>query len=503
MAEKKTFLERMAAKVPDPVAIFAALYAIVFAVTVFFGGTQFKLPAIDPATGAMGEVVHTVKNMATRENLCWIFDNAIVRNWTAYAHGLIGILMVAMMGVGLAKASGLFSVLMKLAGKRVDAKLLPYVVVFAGIISNIASDAAYLVLIPLAGALYCAMGRNPLIGVAASFAGVSAGFGANLVPATTHDFLIGVPAKEFAVSQGVPWVSTTGAPLNEATMDYYYMAALVFVFTFLGGWITNRFVAPRLEKMEWRVPEDETSGDFDIAPEELRDLRWAALGLVFALAAAAAAGWGPLKGHFARNTILFVSFAFFCTGLAYGVARGVFRSVADVVAAMAKQTAEMAYMLVLTFFCTNFLAMLAYSEVGSWITYGGAKALLAMRLESSPVAILAGFVAMASLVNICIASMSAKWLLLGPIFIPMLYRVNSALTPEVVAAAYRTADPCTNVITPAMAYAGVILLFCRRYVKDFTLGDLGLTMLPYAAMFLVCATAVLLAWFKLGIPFGM
>ena len=190
------------------------------------------------------------------------------------------------------------------------------------------------------------------------------------------------------------------------------------------------------------------------------------------------------------------------TGLFYGIARGKFRKVADVVAAMTKQVKEMAYMLVLTFFCLNFLAALTYSEVGSYVTYLGAKGLLALKLDSSPVLILLGFIVLASLVNLCIASLSAKWLLLGPIFIPMLYRVNSAITPEVVAAAYRTADPCTNIITPAMTYAGVILLFCRRYKPEFTLGDLGLMMAPYAGIFLAVATTVMLLWFKLGLPFG-
>lgn len=501
MEAERTFLERLAAKIPDPVAIFAFLYAAVFAFTVFAGGSAFVFPAPGAQSNA-DAAVHVVKNMAAAENVRWIFDNAIVQNWLAFAHGLVGILVVAMMGIGLAQSSGLFAVLMKLAGRRVDGRLLPYVVVFAGIIANIASDAAYLVLIPLAGSLYCAAGRNPLAGIAASFAGVSAGFGANLVPATTHDFLVGTPAKDFALQSGVPWVSRTGAALNEATMDYFYMAALVAVFTLLGGWITNRFVAPRLSRMEWRVPEGEGGGSFDVSPAELRDLRWAGLGFLFAAGVAALLGLGPLKGHFARNTILFVSFAFFCSGFAYGVARGRFRSVQSVVQAMTAQVKEMAYMLVLTFFCANFLAMLSYSGVGDLITCQGAKALLAMHLESSPVAILFGFVAMASLVNLCIASMSAKWMLLGPIFIPMLYRVNPSLTPEVVAAAYRTADPCTNVITPAMAYAGIILLYCRRYVPRFTIGDLGLMMAPYAGLFLVCATAVLLVWFKLGIPFG-
>jgi aminobenzoyl-glutamate transport protein len=500
--EEKTTLERLAAKVPDPVALFVGLYIILLIATFWAGGTTFSLPGIDSATGARTEVVHTIRNMASVEGLRWIFDNAIVDNWLAYARGLTGILLVAMMGIGVAEGSGLFTVLLKLAGRHVSERILPYVIVFAGIMSNIASDAGYIVLIPLAAALYCAIGRHPLIGVAASFAGVSAGFGAHIIPATTHDLLVGVPAKEFALSQCVPWRSYLGLPLHEATMDYFYTSTLVFVFTFLGGWITNRFIAPRLDRRAWSVPADAAAGSFALAPDEVRDLRWALAGLLTALAVTAFFGFGPLKGHFARNIILFVAFTFFMTGLFYGIRRGRFRSVESVVAAKSNQVKEMAYMLVMTFFCFNFLALLTYSGVGSFITYAGVKALLAAQLASSPVLILLAFVLMVSVINLFVASLTAKWLMLGPIFIPMLYHVNPSLTPEVVLAAYRTADPCTNIITPVMAYAGVILLYCRRYRPDFTLGELGLMMLPYAGIFLAVATCLLLVWFKLGLPFG-
>ena len=499
---KKTILERIASKIPDPVLLFILLFATLFLITCLVGGAAFEYPGIDKATGKATVVVQHIKNMSDAENIQWIFDNAIVQNWLAYAKGLVGILLVAMFGIGLTEGSGLFSVLMKLAGRHVNERLLPYVIVFAGIMSNIASDAGYIVLIPLAGALYHAMGKNPLIGIASSFAGVSAGFGANIIPATPTDLLVGLPAKEWAISQGIPWVSRLGQPLNEATMDYFYMCALVFLFTFLGGWITNRFIVPKLSKDTWADPEDLQMGEFEVKPEEVRDLRYAALGLLTALGLTAWIALGPLRGHFARNIILFVAFAFFMTGLFYGIARGKFRSVGDVVSAMTAQVKSSAYMLVLTFFCFNFLAMLSYSGVGAYITYIGAKALLALDISSSPVLLVFGFIMLASLVNLCVASMSAKWLLLGPIFIPMLYHVNPSITPEVVAAAYRTADPCTNIITPAMTYAGIILLFCRRYKPQFTLGELGLLMMPYALIFLACATTFCLVWFKCGITFG-
>ena len=502
MEEKKTWLERFAAKVPDPVVLFILMYAGLFIATMFIGGTTFALPGVDPVTGTATEIKRTVLDMSETVNLQWIFDNAIIGNYLAYAHGLIGILVVAMLGIGTAEGSGLFSVLLKLAGSKVNERVLPYIIVFAGILSNVAADAGYVVLIPLAAALYCAMGRNPLIGVAASFAGVSAGFGANIIPATTTDLLIGLPTKDFALSQGVPWVSRLGAPLNEATMDYFYTCSLVFVFTFLGGWITNRFIAPKLEKLSWKVPEEMAGEKFAVSREEVRDLKWAALGLLAAACVVLPLALGPLKGHFAKNVILFVSFAFFMAGLFYGVKRGKYRAAQDVVAAMTKQVKDLGYMFVLTFFCFNFLAMLTYSGVGAYITYAGVRAILALKLESSPVLLLVAFILMGSFVNLFVASLSAKWLMLGPIFIPMLYHVNPSLTPEVVCAAYRTADPCTNIVTPVMTYAGVILLFCRRYRPQFTIGDLALMMMPYAGVFLCVATVVLIVWFRIGIPFG-
>ena len=498
----KSLFERIASKIPDPVILFVIMYAVLFVATVFAGGVSFSLPSVDSATGKSIEVVRHIRNMAEVANVQWIFDNAIVTNWLAFAHGLVGILAVAMLGLGVAEASGMFSVLLKLAGGRINQRLLPYVIVFAGILSNIAADAGYIVLIPLAAALYCAMGRNPLIGVAASFAGVSAGFGANIIPATTADLLVGIPAKDFAVSQGVPWVSYLGVPLNETTMDYFYTCSLVFVFTILGGWITNRFVAPKLDKLSWTVPEDVAGDSIGVSREEVRDLKWAGLGLLVALGIISFLAFGPLKGHFAKNIIIFVSFAFFMSGLFYGIKRGKFRSAQDVVSAMVKQVKELSYMLVLTFFCFNFLAAMTYSGVGEYITYCGVKAIMMMNLESSPVLLLVAFIAMGSFVNLFVASLSAKWLMLGPIFIPMLYHVNSSLTPEVVCAAYRTADPCTNIVTPVMTYVGVILLYCRRYVPNFAVGNLLFMMVPYSAVFLVVATTVMIAWFKLGIPFG-
>jgi len=501
--EKKSFLERLGSKIPDPVVIFASLYVVVFVCTIFFGGTVFEVPGC-------GE--RKILSMATAENVRWIFANCLVKNWVAYAHGMLPIVFLVMMGIGIAERSGFFSVLLRLLGRTLNERLLPYLVVAAGMFSNVASDAGYLVLIPLAATLYATMGKSPLVGIAAAFAGVSAGFGANLIPATPNDVVVGVNALQFAEQMGVPTVSAQGVPLSAPTMDYFYMSAVFVLFTLLGGFVTRRFVEPRVSRFAWTKPEDLDVGSLTVTAEEKKAL-WAGLGgLVAALVVSFLFAIGPLAPYvdaagvrqtpFLQNVIVFVSFAFFLSGLAYGVRAGVFRSAKEVVSAASKQLASCGYLTVLTFVAFNFLAMFGYSGMGAWLASSGARHLIALDLGSSPCLLLVVFVLFSAGVNCFISSLSAKWMLLGPVFVPMLYNACSELTPEVVTAAYRTADPSTNVLTPVMTFAGVVLVFCRRWKADFTIGDQILMMLPYTLVFLPLSVALLLIWFKLGLPFG-
>ncbi|MFN7294218.1 MAG: AbgT family transporter, partial [Lysobacteraceae bacterium] len=169
---------------------------------------------------------------------------------------------------------------------------------------------------------------------------------------------------------------------------------------------------------------------------------------------------------------------------------------------MTKQANTTGYILVLTFFSYNFLGLLTYSGLGAYITYLGAQALLGLGLADHPVLLLVGFILTTTLINLFVGGLTSKWLLLGPIFVPMLYQVNPQMTPDLVSAAYRVADSSTNIVTPMMAYAGIILAFMRRYRPDLTIGDMILMMVPYSACFLVSWTALLLAFFLFGIPLG-
>ena len=496
---------RIMRRIPDPIVIFIGLYALAFLLTVVFAGTTFALP------GGRGETA-AIKSMATTENVRWVFDNALVRNWVSFAHGLVPIVVVVMMGVGLAERSGFLGVLVRLLGRGVNDKVLTYVVVGIGVLSSIASDAAYFVLIPLVATLYATIGRNPFVGIAAAFAGVSAGFGANVIPATPNDIVIGLNTVAFAEQLGVPAVSRNGAALSAPTMDYFYMAGLFVVFTLVGGFVTNRYVAKRVSRIPWQYPDDHDEGGFAVSRRERRAIVWALLALAGAVCVAVAFARGPLAPYvtaagarrvpYMDDIILFVAFAFGCAGVAYGFAAGKFRCVADLISASVRQVGSMSYFLVLTFFSFNFLALFSYSNLGAFVACAGARALVSLDLGSSPCLLLVGFMVLVGLVNMCISSLSAKWMLLGPIFIPMLYHVSPLLTPEVVTAAYRTADPCTNIVTPVMNFAGVVLVFCRRWNGGFTIGDQIMMMIPYSLAFFVASTLYLLVWFKSGLPFG-
>jgi aminobenzoyl-glutamate transport protein len=500
-------VERAGHRIPDPVILFMAFYPIAFLCTILLGGHAFE------TAGAGGEPVqYTILPMHHAEHVRWIFDNALLRNWLAFGNGVLAVIVVVMLAIGVAEHSGLFAALIKRVGGCVPQRWMPLLLLFLGISSSVATDAGYLVLIPLAGLLYAGIGRNPLIGMAAAFAGVSAGFSANLIPGTPIDVIIGMNAQVFAESQGIPFTTVDGVPLRPATMHYWFIATSTVVLALTGAWVTRRFVEPKLDLQSFEMPEDIRPGEFELGAGERAGLRAAVWGLPVAALVIGGLALGPLGAYtdaegnrvlpFLNNIILLISFFFVIEGVFFGVAAGSFRGVGDVVRAMVKQANTLGYILVLTLFCYNFLGLLTYSGLGSYITYLGAEGLLALGLQRFPVLLLVGFVLATAVINLFIGGLTSKWLLLGPIFVPMLYFVNPAMTPDLVAAAFRVADSATNIITPMMIYSGVILAFMRKYRPDLGLGDMLLMMLPYSICFLVVWTALLVGFFVFALPLG-
>lgn len=500
-------IEKIGQKIPDPIIIFIYFLVFAFILTTLFGGLEFRTQAADGS-----EIVHTIKNMADTQHVIWMFDNALVANWLAFGNGVLGVILIVMLGVGVAEHSGLFATLIKTLGTKLKESLLTPALVFLGIMSSIATDAGYLVLIPLAGLLYAGLGKHPLIGMAAAFAGVSAGFSANLIPATPVDVIIGMNAQIFAEAQGVPFENASGEALTPATMHYYFIFVSTFLLVALGTWVTNKFVAPRLENDSFELPEGLDLSDFSVNEDEQRGLKASFWGLLVALAIILFLALGPLAtfvndsgqtvSPYINNVILLISLVFILVGAFYGFGSGKFKRLIDVVQSMIKQMNTMGYILVLTFFCYNFLGLLSYSGLGTYITYLGATFLESLGLQQFPILLVIGFIFTTALINLFVGGLTSKWMLLGPIFVPMLYQVNPAMTPDLVAAAYRVADSSTNIITPMMVYSGIILAFMRKYKPNLSFGDLILLMLPYSIVFLIFWSALLVGFFAFGIPLG-
>ncbi|MDT7525073.1 MULTISPECIES: AbgT family transporter [Pseudidiomarina] len=501
------FVERAGKRIPDPVIIFIYFLVGALVLTWAIGGLTFT------TYGGDGQpIAYEIKNMLASDNVVWLFDNALLANWLGFGGGVLGVILIVMLGVGIAEHSGLFGAILKKVSRGLPINWLPLFLVFIGIMSSIATDAGYLILIPLAGLLYAGLNKNPLIGMAAAFAGVSAGFSANLIPATPIDVIIGVNAQVFAEAQGIPFTNQAGEPLTPATMNYYFILASTFVLGAVGAWVTLKFVQPRLEQKPYTIPAELELGDFDVTAQEQKGLRAAGIALVVALLAVYGLAVGPLAPYqnaegatitpYLNNVILLITFVFTAVGVAFGVASGRFTSMQDVVKAMVKQMDTMGYILVLTFFCYNFLGVLSYSGLGAYITYLGATLLTNLGLQSFPVLLLIGFILVTAIINIFVGGLTSKWMLLGPIFIPMLYLVNSEMTPDLVAAAFRVADSSTNIITPMMSYAGIILAFMRKYNPQLTFGEMIAMMVPYSLAFMLVWTALLVAFFSFGIPLG-
>ncbi len=499
---------RIARLIPDPVVIFMALWPIFFLASMALGG--FSYEARSP-TG--GTVTQTIRDMSSRENVLWIFDNMIVQNWLAFGGGVLGIILMIVMAVGVAEHAGLLGALIKRAAAGIPERYLGLAVVFLGVMSSLASDAGYLILVPLAGLLYASLGKHPLAGMAAGFAGVSAGFSANLIPGTTSDVIMGVNARAFAEAQGVPFIGSEGQALTPPTMTYWFTAASVFVLAPVGAWVTHRFVERRLKAVPFELPGDLDVGEFALTDAERRGLRWAGIGLLVALGIVWLLAVGPLQAFdnpetgqrvvpYLERLVLLIGFVFLVVGAAFGFGARTFRSIRDVVTGMVKQMNTMGYVIVLAFFAYNALSMFSYSGLGALLTHLGASGLIALGLERVPVLLLLAFLLLTALINLVVGGLTSKWLLLGPMFVPMLYTVNPAMTPDVVAAAYRVGDSVTNIITPMMIYAGVILAFMRRYVPGFTLGEMFVMMFPYSMAFLVAWSALLILFFTTGLPFG-
>ncbi len=498
-------VERVGNRLPDPVMIFVWLMLAIIVISVI--GEAAGWQAVNPVS-QQTLVATSLLSSATIER----FFVEMPRTLTGFAP--LGYVLLVMLGAGLAERTGLLGTAMRAAVRGAPVKLLTPLVLLVGIMGNQAADAAYVVLIPLAGALFAAAGRHPLLGIAVAFAGVSAGFSANLLPGQLDALLLGItePAARLLVPD---WTMNIAG-------NWYFIAAMTFLFVPVGWYVSERFVAPRLGAWEPAPGTLLAVADAELTPAERRGLRaagWAALAFVvlFALLAVPAlwtgiAGGAPLfdeaaaaegRGEQMLQPLLQALVAgffllFLVTGVAYGRAAGVTKTHRDEIRLISEGLSTMSYYIILAFVAAHFIALFNWSNLGPILAINGA-ALISRAGLPLPLLVVA-IVLLATTINLAIGSASAKWAMLAPVFVPMLMLLG--VSPEMTTAAYRMGDSVTNPVTPLMVYFPLVLMFCQRWQPQFGLGSLMATMIPYTVAFLVFGLAMTVGWTLLEIPLG-
>lgn len=517
-ATQKGFLgivERAGNKLPDPVFLF--FYLILILVVISVACAMLGVSALHPTQvneDGSPQLV-SAASLLSPENLQKLWVD-MPKTFTHF-HPL-GYVLVVMLGAGVAERSGLFASGMRAAVRGAPVSLLTPVVALIAMLSNHASDAGYVVLIPLAAILYAAAGRHPIAGIAAAFAGVSGGFSANITPGQLDALLFGITQQAVDTSGLVE-----GLNVNIAG-NWYFISALLVIYLPIIWFVTDRIIEPRLGK--W-TPTEAQARDFGNEDKPLDAGQRKGLGRAGLAALAVVGLWvfmtfGPGTPLIAEEACLPEAMAagdcsihaslaplynslvaaffllFLFAGWAYGAAAGTINNHRDLVGMMTDAMKDMGYYLVLAFAAAHFVAMFGWSNLGFIGAVHGASA-----IESSglPLPVVLGLLVLfTGFLNLFIGSASAKWALLAPVLVPMLMLLG--VSPEGATAAYRVGDGATNIITPLMVYFPLILIFAQRWQKDFGLGSLTALMLPYSVWLIISGIALTMGWFFLGFDLG-
>ncbi|WP_163970930.1 AbgT family transporter [Oceanobacillus halotolerans] len=484
-------VEVLGNKLPHPVTLFALLALLVILLSAVLSplGISVEHP------GEEGEMVE-ITNLLSAEGIQYIFTS-MTDNFIGFAP--LGVVLVTMLGIGVAERTGLISALLRGFVLSVPKQLITAGLVFAGVMSSVASDAGYVVLPPLGAVIFAAIGRHPLAGLAAAFAGVSAGFSANLFLSAT-DAMLG----ELTIA-AASIIDPAYAETMNIAMNYYFIIVSVFVLTFIGAWVTERVVEPRLGEYKGEYRE-KLEG---LQAKEKKGLIWAGVG--FAIAAALIALLivpenAPMRGEdgaiiqspFMSSLVPVIALLFFVPGLIYGKVTKNIRDDKDVANQMSDTMASMGMFIVLAFTAGQFVAYFNETNMGLVLGVYGAEFLQSINLSGIPLILL--FILIAGFINLFIGSASAKWAMMAPVFVPIMMQLG--YSPELTQMAYRVADSSTNIITPLMTYFAIIIAFAQKYDKKMGIGTLISVMFPYSIYFLVGWTLVLVVWMLFGIDLG-
>ncbi len=503
-------IEYVGNKLPPPFTIFLALFLItaVSSTVMAYLGVEVSVPGSDE--------VLKVKGLFTAEGLAWL-TTTLGENYIGFPP-LVTVLPI-LLAVGVAERSGMLAALIRKLFGSARPWLLPYAVGVIGVTASVMADAAFVIVPPLAAMVFKAAGRHPVAGLIGGFAAVGAGYSTALVPTSLDALFAGITT---AVMDTLPGIGF--APVN-AMSNYYFNVASSLVLGLLAGVIIDKLIEPRMWNQQVPTeehidPEDAAErGDRDengealtaeLRPEELKGLIWsgvAAVALTVVILAAVllpGSPWRNETGGFLPespllDSIVFIVFAYFLVlGVVYGVVVGTVKSIGDTVSMMVGALRDMLDFLILAFILGQFVALFAWTGIGTFTAVKGAAFLESIGLTGF--AAIFAFIALASVLNLLIISGSSMWTLMAAVFVPMFALIG--YEPAFVQAAFRVGDSATQIITPLNPYMIVMLGFLQRYEKDAGLGTLMSRLMPFVVPFFVAWAILLAVWFYADLPLG-
>lgn len=521
-------IERVGNKVPHPVLMFLYLIIIVMALShiLYLMGVSvtedIAVPVEVQTEGAYytdstepGQLLPTepydaqfeikqqtiaIKSLLSVEGLRFIFTS-FVSNFASFS--VVAVILVAMVGVGVAEESGLMGALIRKTVKVTPRQLITFILVFVGVLSSVATDAGYLILIPLGAIAFLSLGRHPLAGVAAAFGGVSAVFAVNILIAPIDGMLTEITNEAINLAGGQPITIVA---------NYYFAVASTIILSIVAAVITDRIIEPRLGAYHPSddAPAEEVQDAKAIAAETkgLRYALYAFLGMLALVLLLTLPSGAPLRdpatGAIIGNTpfmaslIFIITLFFLLAGIGYGLGAKTITSSADVIKGVTKTFASLAGLIFMLLMISQFIAFFNFSNMPQVVAIWMADALEQANIGALP--LLVGFILVIMLLNFIIPNAIPKWAIFAPIFIPVFLRLNVA--PQTVLAAYRVGDSPTNIITPLMVYLPFVLTVVQRYQKDAGIGTVIALMLPYTLVISIVWILLFVVWFALGIPLG-
>src|SRR6056297_2677933 len=491
-ARSLDYVEIIGNRLPHPATLFALLALLV--VLISWLAHVLGAQAVHPVDGSVIEA----RNLISADGIRWMYTN-LIENFLKFPP--LGYVLVVMIGIGVAEGSGLFNTMIRSLVLSAPPKLITGAIVLAGILSHLASEAGYVILIPLGAMIFHALGRHPMAGLAAAFCGVSGGFEANFFIGSIDPVLAGI--SESAAQMIIPDIRVNPA------VNYYFMFVSGFLVVIVGTWFTEKIVEPRLGKYQGnaeKLPIEQ------LTPEEKKGLKYAGWSLLLTLVALAftvipengvfrdPATGSVLHSPFFEGIIIAILIMFFIPGLVYGIIVGTIKSDKDVAKYLGKSMAGMGGYIVLVFFAAQFVYFFNYSNLGIIFAIKGAHTLQNIGLTG--VSLTVAFVLLSAFINIFMGSASAKWAIMAPVFIPMLMLIDPPYHPGLTQAAFRIGDSVTNLITPMMSYFALIVTFAQKYDEKYGVGTIISSMLPYTVVLSLGWIVLLIIWMLIGLPLG-